>query len=66
MTDRRKYLAAGALALALVAVQHPTANIKVLAHDRADPSPARVEAVVDLGLMAVSVLVTWSARRLTN
>ncbi len=65
MTDRHKVLAAGALALAVVAAQHPSADIKVLTHDAADPAPRRVQAAVDLGLVAVSVLVTWTAGRLS-
>lgn len=64
MRDRRKLMFAGAAALALLAANHPSAGIRILTHDVADPSPQRVEAAVDLGLLAVSVLVTWTERRL--
>lgn len=66
MRDRRKLFLAGAAALALVAVNHPSADIRILAHDVGDPAPRRVHAAVDLGLMVVSVLVTWTGQRLAN
>lgn len=66
MRDRRKLIVAGALALAVVAAQRPTANVRVITHDLTDPAPHRMEAAVDLGLMAVSVLVTWTAKRLVT
>lgn len=59
------------LAVALVAlvaamlVRHPTADIRVFAHDPADIAPRKVEAAVDLGVLALSLIVTWSARRLS-
>lgn len=46
--------------VAVAAVRHPTASIRVLTHDAGDPAPARVQAAVDLGLVGLSVLVTWS------
>lgn len=59
---RRKILLAGfAAALLLLGLaRHPSANIQILTHERSDTAPARVQAAVDLGVMAVSVLVTWS------
>ena len=66
MADRRKLLIVGAAALALVAVERPSAEIRVLTHDASDPAPHCVQAALDLGLMAVSVLVTWTADRLTS
>lgn len=66
MRDRRKLIVAGAAALALFAASHPSANIEVLTHDVSDPAPRRVQAAVDLGLMAVSVLVTWTGSRLAG
>lgn len=51
---------AGALAVLSMAVAHPHADFEVLTHRADDPSPARVHAAVDLGVLAVSVLVTWS------
>lgn len=64
MRDRRKLLIAGGAALAILAVQRPTADIRLITHDLGDPAPHRVQAAVDLGLMAVSVLVTWTGQRL--
>lgn len=60
----RKSLAVGAALLALAAFASPDrrASIRILTHDPADIAPARAQAVVDLGLVAVSVLVTWSRR----
>lgn len=63
MRDRRKLLIAGGLALAVAVVQRPEADIRLITHDVGDPTPRRVRAAVDLGLLAVSVLVTWTARR---
>ncbi len=50
--------------MALVAFASPQhrASIQILAHDQGDVSPRRIQAVVDLGLVGVSVLVTWSRR----
>lgn len=61
---RRSMLALGAVALTLVAINHPKADIRILTHDTADVAPKRFQAAVDLGLMGVSVLVTWTAKRL--
>ncbi len=52
-------------ALALITVaRHPTADIQILTHDAADPTPRRVQAAIDLGLVGVSVLVTWTGEHL--
>ncbi len=52
--------------LALIAVaRHPSADIQILTHDSTDPAPHQVKAAVDLGLVGVSVLVTWTARHLS-
>ena len=61
---RRTVVALGAVALIVAAANHPTANIRVLTHDATDLSPHRFQAAVDLGLMGVSVLVTWTAKTL--
>ncbi len=55
-------LIAVAALLLIVAVRHPSADIRILTHDSTDRSPARVQAAFDLGLVAVSVLVTWTKR----
>lgn len=61
--DRRKIglFAAGALICA-IAWQTPTARLHIATHDGSDMTPQRLEAAVDLGITAVSLLVTWSKR----
>ena len=66
MRYRRKLMILGAAALALVAVKQPSADIRIVTHDLKDPAPRQVKAAVDLGLMAVSVLVTWTGQRLAG
>ena len=65
MREKRAVVAA-AVALAVVAVgaRHPTADIRLQTHDLADPAPHRFQAAVDLGLVGVSVLYTWTVHRL--
>lgn len=61
MRNRRTVVAAAAiLALVTLAARHPTADLRIITHDAADPAPHRVQAAVDLGLMGVSVLYTWT------
>lgn len=55
--------ASGLLLLAMVA-RHPSADIRVIMHDAADRSPHQVRAAVDLGVMAITILVTWTSKRL--
>lgn len=59
---RRKIVMTGAAALALLALtaKHPRADIQILTHQAGDVSPRKLQAAVDTGLFAVSVLVTWS------
>jgi hypothetical protein len=65
MRHRRMIVGAAALAvLGLTAVRHPTADIRVITHDASDPSPRRMQAAIDLGLVGVSVLYTWTVKRL--
>ena len=66
MRNGRSIVLLGAVLLFAIALRHPSADIKVLTHDAADLSPRRVQAVVDLGIVGVSVLVTWTAERLTR
>jgi len=47
---------------AIMLVRHPTANIRIVTHDIGDPTPRKIEAAVDTGVFALSVLVTWTAR----
>ena len=64
--DRKLVIAASAALLAVLAVAapHPSAKIEILTHDTADTTPHRVKAAVDLGIVAISVLVTWTAKRI--
>ncbi|HEX8383310.1 MAG TPA: hypothetical protein VF592_08045 [Sphingomonas sp.] len=66
MRNHRKLIVAGGLGLAVLTFQHPTADFRILTHDTRDPSPRQVKAALDLGLMAVSVLVTWTGQRIAD
>ncbi|MEA1085244.1 MAG: hypothetical protein EOP65_09000 [Sphingomonas sp.] len=63
MRDRRKLAVAGLALAMLLALRHPTPDIRLLTHDIGDPRPHRVQAAIDLGLVGVSVLYTWTAHR---
>ncbi|BCA59012.1 hypothetical protein [Sphingomonas sp. HMP6] len=64
MRNRRIMIGMFAL-LAMVAVaRHPSADIRILTHDASDPTPHQVMAALDLGLVAVSVLVTWTGEHI--
>jgi hypothetical protein len=52
-------------ALLTMAVRHPSAEINILTADATDRAPHQVRAAVDLGLVAVRLLITWTARDLT-
>lgn len=64
MRNRRIGVGLVAALLLLAAVRHPTADIQIITHDQSDRAPHRVQAAIDLGLVAVSVLVTWTTKRL--
>lgn len=53
-------IALAALAFCAFATAPHRADIAILTHRQGDLAPERVEAVVDVGSLAVSVLVTWS------
>lgn len=53
----------GAALLAFSAMQHPSANIHIITHEVTDTAPRKFQAALDLGVMAVSVLYTWTAKR---
>lgn len=59
---QRLVLVAGVIALALVVVrpQRPHADLAILTHRAGDSAPQQVHAAIDLGILAISVLVTWS------
>lgn len=51
----------GLLALAAM-VRHPSADIQILTHRAGDTDPHKVQAAVDLGVVAVKFLLTWTGR----
>lgn len=56
----------GLAVLALLAVTgtHNRADIRILTHQIGDKSPEQIQAGIDLGVVAISVLVTWTKRQL--
>ncbi len=64
MHNRRIGLAVAIIGLVALAARHPTADIRVFTHDAADPAPHRMQAAVDLGMLGVSFLYTWTAATL--
>lgn len=63
MRNRRILLAMVATGATLaMAARHPTADIRFPTHRTGDPAPHRFQAAVELGLVGVSLLYTWSAR----
>lgn len=63
LSKRRIALAGGGAALlALSAMHHPSANIRILTHDVTDVAPRKIQAAIDVGILAVSVLYTWTAK----
>ena len=60
MRGRRKALVGASIAIAVIAVRHPTAHFSLMTHDVGDRTPHRIQAAVDLGLVGVSFLYTWS------
>ena len=64
MNRRRLGFVVAALVLAAVGSRHPTADIQVLTHDATDVYPRRIHAALDLGLVGVELLYTWTSRQL--
>ena len=65
MTKRSgRIVIVGAAALALIALASPDrrAGIEIHAHQQSDRAPQQMQAVVDLGVVAFSLLITWSKR----
>ncbi|QIG81122.1 hypothetical protein [Stakelama tenebrarum] len=53
--------AAIALIVAAVAVTpRPHADIQLMTHDAADTAPHKLQAAVDLGVVVISFLYTWT------
>lgn len=65
MLNRRVVLGLGVALLLLMAARHPSAEIRVLTHDAGDDAPHRIQAALDLGILAVNVLVTWTGKNLS-
>jgi hypothetical protein len=59
---KRLLLIVGAIALVLAVVRppRPHADLAILTHRVGDTAPQQVHAAIDLGILAISVLVTWS------
>ena len=64
MRHRRVAIVAVVLLLGVVAQRHPSADLQILTHQAADPSPSRVKAAFDIGIMGFSLLITWTGHRL--
>ena len=62
MRNRRLGLGLAAAALLIVGARHPSANINILTHDQSDRTPHRVQAALDTGLFAISLLITWTTK----
>uniref|UniRef100_UPI0035CA2F67 hypothetical protein n=1 Tax=uncultured Sphingomonas sp. TaxID=158754 RepID=UPI0035CA2F67 len=65
MRNRRIIFGGIAVLALIVAVRHPSADIQILTHDATDRAPHHVKAAIDLGLVGVSVLVTWTGKHLS-
>lgn len=64
--DRRRFrigiAIAAALALFVLISPHNRADIRILTAEQGDVSPRKMQAVIDLGIVAISVLYTWSEK----
>ena len=60
MRKRNAMVAMGALLVLVAVARHPTADIEILTHRDGDPTPHRIQAAVDLGVVAVKFLLTWT------
>ncbi len=61
MRGRRIFVGLAALLALVMVVRHPTADIEILTHQACDPAPHKIQAAVDLGVVAVKFLLTWTA-----
>ena len=62
--ERRRIGLAFAVGAMLVAgaVARPHANLVLQLEELGDRTPARMQAAIDMGVVAISVLVTWTRR----
>jgi hypothetical protein len=65
LRNRRIIFGFAAVAALVAAERHPTADIQILTHDATDRAPHQIKAALDLGLVGVSVLVTWTGKHLS-
>ncbi len=64
---RLSFLAAIALiAILVVATPRPHADIRLLTHEAGDMTPKKVQAALDLGVIVVDFLYTWTSRTLAR
>ncbi|WP_109807596.1 hypothetical protein [Sphingosinithalassobacter portus] len=67
--DRRNLslFAVFALIVTVIAVTpRPHADIRLLTHESSDLAPHKLQAAVDLGVIVVDFLYTWTSRALTH
>lgn len=64
MRNRRIMVGIVAVVALIAVARHPSADIQILTHDSSDPAPHRMKAAIDLGLVGISVLVTWTSNHL--
>ena len=64
LRNRRIIVGIVAVLALISAARHPSANIEILTHDATDHAPHQMKAAVDLGLVAISVLVTWTGKHI--
>ena len=65
MRNRRITVGIIAVLALIAAVRHPNADIRILTHDAGDRAPHQIKAAVDLGLVVISVLVTWTGKHIS-
>jgi len=66
MLRRRTLLIAAAVLALAAAARHPTADIEILTHRAGDPAPHRMQAAIDLGIVAVRFVLTWTTGRVAS
>lgn len=62
--SRRAVALVAGVGLMALAVNHPSADIRLVTHERTDPAPRVIKVVANLGVIGVSVLYTWTVDRL--
>lgn len=61
--DKRKVgVIAGSALLVALAWKTPTSSLEIRTHDVTDVAPKKMEAALDLGIAAFSLLITWTQR----